>query len=276
MWTKTSAGLIGPFRTSQEMYLAIIDARLASVVPRPSILHYAVIPWPRLYVFLALLEFRNLVLNCDEMALEGDTFLRHGDEKGDAIRLKSDGGLDAILDWEFAYTAPLPEALAWNVFGIEAQDENFRHLLTEEFRRIHRNDLADAVAQSEKYIVLRDALMRMPPSEILKYAWTVREVFLADPGVAPTTVEEWFEVTRERFKDDPRLLAFEEAYAPYRAKEEAAIKRATAKMKERKEAMLAAQAASQNMDDSAISESGAPSAALQADTVDQGNNLSEG
>jgi hypothetical protein len=161
IWKSVQCGLLGPFKTSQEMYIALIDARLATLAPRPSPTHWGGFPYRRLHAALAYVEMRALVLAAEDMAVEGPTYLRHGDEKGDIFRIDADGKLDWVLDWEFAYTAPLPELMAWGMFK---EQDKFDKLLGEELMCIGRNDLADAMTHAHKYVILREAIAHFPSS----------------------------------------------------------------------------------------------------------------
>lgn len=97
LWRKGSFSAMpyrGPFRTSRDAWLAAIDFRLAqleagSIGPR----------FRRVDAYLAFLDIRYCIATCKEMAMEGPTFITHGDQKQDIIIVKPDGHV-AWIDWE--------------------------------------------------------------------------------------------------------------------------------------------------------------------------------
>lgn len=93
-----SAYPLGPFRTSRAAYTTMIDHVLGFI--RDNKLGHDQPHEDQVLIYLAFLEARALIQDCPEMGEEGPTYLRHGDERGDAILVDEDGSLSAIIDWE--------------------------------------------------------------------------------------------------------------------------------------------------------------------------------
>lgn len=84
----------GPFETARERYLAQID-HVLGLIERGA--------WSQQDVvgsYLFHLELRALVKGCAEMRDRGPTYLAHGDDRGDHILIRPDGGIAGVIDWE--------------------------------------------------------------------------------------------------------------------------------------------------------------------------------
>jgi hypothetical protein len=85
----------GPYRTSRDAYMAAINHRLLQIengaIGDPSI-------WGPAYV--SLLDVHDLVMGCDEFAVEGPIYITHGDQKGDIFLVRPDDTVAAFIDWE--------------------------------------------------------------------------------------------------------------------------------------------------------------------------------
>lgn len=88
----------GPYPTSRLAYTAKID-HLLSLIERNKLGH-ELPDDDQAFMYLAFLETRALIQDCTEMAIEGPTYIRHGDDKSDVFLVHDDGSLSAVLDWE--------------------------------------------------------------------------------------------------------------------------------------------------------------------------------
>lgn len=52
------------------------------------------------WLYILLLEARDIIVASDEMNMDQPTFLRHGDDHMNQFLVKDDGTLTAVLDWE--------------------------------------------------------------------------------------------------------------------------------------------------------------------------------
>jgi len=86
---------LGPFATNRERYTALLNDLRERAANRL---------WSDLNLnaclYAASLEAQEHVDQCEEMAQEEDTYITHGDLKPDIFRVRKDGSIAAILDWE--------------------------------------------------------------------------------------------------------------------------------------------------------------------------------
>lgn len=199
----------GPFRTNAERYLTEIDHKLLLVEAGLDGTHHPVAE------MLWYLEARALVEGDSEMATVGPTFLHHGDEKHD-ILLAKDGRLSGVIDWEMAYTAPFAEAFCGD-FVVHADFwkgsnklSSSQLVLIDEFRRLGRHDLAQAVIGGPKYHRIKYALWGLGQTlghEDVVNVWALRSAFLGEEGAGPMprSVAEWMDDAKRRFADHEGL-----------------------------------------------------------------------
>ena len=85
----------GPFRSEQERILAELDSILHAIEAGARFTEDPI------SAYLAHLEMRDLVRNCDEMADESAFYVKHADDKCDHIMVDEDGHITGIIDWEW-------------------------------------------------------------------------------------------------------------------------------------------------------------------------------
>jgi len=220
---------IGPFKTNRDHYLAKIDHVLALI--RDGLAHRT----DPVFAYLAHSEARALVDQDAHMAREEPTYIMHQDLRPPNMLFDQDRHITAVIDWEWASTAPLVDVISTCDFlvhvgpGEEYTNEMYESdlLLIAEFEKRGRTDLAEAVRGSRKYSQLKGFLLgfgwrdRVATS---RFFWYLREAFLGvNPDPKFATKEEWTALALERYKDDAGLQTViknaEEAKAAKAAKE---------------------------------------------------------
>lgn len=96
------AGL-GSYKTSAQCKLAQVEYLMGLVRGRK--LQWD-LRWTRkrqldpVWMYVLLLEARDIINGSEEMNLDQPTFLRHGDDHLDQLLVTDEGRLTAVLDWE--------------------------------------------------------------------------------------------------------------------------------------------------------------------------------
>nr|XP_019050136.1 hypothetical protein I302_00557 [Kwoniella bestiolae CBS 10118]OCF29066.1 hypothetical protein I302_00557 [Kwoniella bestiolae CBS 10118] len=196
----------GPFRCSADYWLDLIDSRLRLIRERRYCRHSA-----EIWLYLGLLEIREIVEGCEEMRSTGPFYIKHDDDQWDHIRAdESTGEVTGVIDWEWSYTTSKAEAfnspagyvpdLFWN--GSNEGYSPREIVLIEAYASYDRPDLADCVKNGRKYHRLVDTLrwMQFLPLHIN----SMRRAFLGlpddHPGL-PEDEEKCIEVLKEKYKD---------------------------------------------------------------------------
>ncbi|WRT65484.1 uncharacterized protein IL334_002427 [Kwoniella shivajii] len=200
--------LLGPFQTAQERWIASINCRLKSVLDKREFS-----PSEELLRYLILLEMRDLVVSCAELA-RGSWYVRHYDLHGGNFRInRITGELYGLIDWEWSSLTCKEEAFAApEFFRYEHSNINSIHLGTKEQLLVHsyeqlgRPDLADLVRGGRKYHRLHLIVFR--GCSELEHLNAARRAFLGMPDDAkdqPQSIEEWKRSMLYRFEGNGAL-----------------------------------------------------------------------
>lgn len=202
---------LGPFTSLREYYAAEIKLILDLILRREMYSQHAVDAY---LIHLFLLEILPSIADpIDSAQSEPPSFfLKHPDDKGDHILVDNDYHITAILDWEWAYTAP--RALAFNspimlldvrdfydgINKLSADEETFAKLLKEK----GRSDLAHHVksGRSLHRFAFCCGYDLADWNGFLGLFQGLRNI-----GKVDTDLEwhEWKEMALERFRDDVGL-----------------------------------------------------------------------
>ncbi|KAG6092056.1 hypothetical protein E4U30_005923 [Claviceps sp. LM220 group G6] len=149
---------LGPFRSSEEAYRAIVEANMRMVVTGE--IGEAEHALDILLAHRFRLDVLHIVSKQTATAEKGSEqfFLKHADEKGDHIMVNDDFDIVGIIDWEWCSTASRDEAFSspcmmWPVGAFhdgsnELAEEEL--LLARVFRERGREDLASCVLHGRK------------------------------------------------------------------------------------------------------------------------------
>ncbi|KAL7918220.1 hypothetical protein ACQKWADRAFT_304818 [Trichoderma austrokoningii] len=161
---------LGPFRSSQDAFRALVEAHLQMIVAG----EIGSTAENALNVFLAH-RFRLEVLDkvSEQAPAVEQFFLKHADDKGDHILVNADFEIVGIIDWEWCSTASKEEAFSspcmmWPVAAFydgsnELAEEEL--LLARVFRESGREDLARCVLDGRK---VQRLLFALGPSETVE------------------------------------------------------------------------------------------------------------
>ncbi|KAK6907117.1 hypothetical protein I203_101106 [Kwoniella mangroviensis CBS 8507] len=200
----------GPFKTAQDKWLAIIDNKISLILSR----NYCT-PDRELQEYFMLKQARELVKDCEEMENPGPFYIKHDDDRFDHIRAEEETGeFTGILDWEWAYTTNKEEAFAAPNGFVPADYKKGKNdiLSTRELALIDaytshgRPDLAECVRKGRKYHRLIDFLRHDVYDVQIINALERAFLGLPDNHIGqPSTLEDWLEAMKEKFKDDEGL-----------------------------------------------------------------------
>ncbi|WWC87649.1 uncharacterized protein L201_002539 [Kwoniella dendrophila CBS 6074] len=176
----------GPFRTSQDRWLAVIDHRIKLLLS-----HNFCEAGREVMFYLVWMETKELIKGCKEMESTGPFYIKHDDDRFDHIRAKEDGEVTGIIDWEWAYTTNKEEAFTAPIGFVpseyrDGKNDNlsFREIaMIDIYTSLDRPDLAGYINALER------AFKDLPDDH---------------PG-QPNTMKEWLEIMKDKYKDDVGL-----------------------------------------------------------------------
>ncbi|WWC99070.1 hypothetical protein V866_005964 [Kwoniella sp. B9012] len=201
---------LGPFHTSADRWIATIEARIQMILERRYCSHES-----QLWMYLALLEAKELVRGCDEMRRPGPFFIKHDDDEYDHIRANEAGEVTGVIDWEWSYTTTKYEAfispsgyLPDEFFqGTNDSLSTLETALMEAYISFERPDLADCVKNGRKYHRLNDMLkwMMFVPAHLDGLYRAFNELPDATPARTQTVQERVLELV-EKYKDNAGVM----------------------------------------------------------------------
>ncbi|KAG6153258.1 hypothetical protein E4U37_003073 [Claviceps purpurea] len=154
---------LGPFRSSEETFRAIVEANIRMVVTGE--IGSAENPIDSCLIIIDVLDQMSEKPATPEKGGE-QFFLKHVDDKGDHILVNDDFDIVGIIDWEWCSTAPREQAFSspQMMWPINAFYDSSNELAEEElllarvFRERGREDLASCVLHGRKVQRLMYAL----------------------------------------------------------------------------------------------------------------------
>lgn len=209
--TSSTMKTLGPFGSLRDYHTAEIKLILNLILRQEM---YSQQPVDAYLIHLFLLSILPLITDMVDSTKADNSwfFLTHPDDKGDHILVDSDYHITAILDWEWAYTAP--PALAFNspimLFDVgdfydgsnalSADEETFAQLLQEK----GRSDLADYVKSGRPHhrFAFCCGYDLADWTGFLGLFQGLRNVLNIDAGLE---WNDWKKVALERFHDDAGL-----------------------------------------------------------------------
>lgn len=210
----------GPFTTARARYIAFFDNAMQQILDgRRTLPEYAVAD------YLTALEYKTLVLGCQEMDDVGPWYIQHGEDKGDHFLFDEEAQITGVIDWDWyalisgriaefrsyttckaeAFTAPT--GLLSNTYYNDYLNAPcpYEVALMDAYQDLGRPDLADFVLKGKKFQHLYYALYNTSQGHLRLNA--VRRAFLDLPdGIPqPSTSDEWIIAAKERYNEDSGL-----------------------------------------------------------------------